>query len=171
MKVRHVIKLVLILAGVYNFLSSMQYVSSIISLFFNIEAALFYSAGIIQLIYILGVSYIFIFKSDMVIDLMRLDKQFQEDQLEINLESFEVLLRVVILLVGLWLFASNIAEMIVDIFSMIRTANTVDAVNYDSTHNLKSFVSNLASIILGLYLILNYSRLANWIKRKNEWSN
>ena len=110
------------------------------------------------------------FKADLVIDLMKLDKQFQEEQFEIKLESFEVLIRIVILFVGLWLFTANVVDIIVEVFYMIRTANEADAVSMP-TNNLKTFVSNLASIILGLYLIFNYSRLANWIKRKNEWSN
>jgi|SRR5690554_392106 len=155
--------------------------SIILTVFNWIPSNLIYTVYDLELLPILGVFgftflailiyYFLIKKTDQIIDFIKLDKGFDNQNIELgNLGTNKILMLGIILIGGL-LLISNLADFIQ--YSFYAFKNNIQK------SGLNSFLNNTEpdyfnwtisgiNIIIGYLLLTNYNRVTKWLNRKEK---
>lgn len=164
---KQLIKLGLILTGVYYALSSIYYFSQVLSTFLTAPKDMFYSGSLIYSLYTIAIIYFFIFRTEAVIRLFRLDDKLGEAEISISENAFAPLLKLLLAFGGLWLIASHLSNFIVLLAYLVRTENKTNAA-MELSHNYIDMYTSLGTIVVGVILLLNYESIARVIVRKER---
>ncbi len=167
MKTRHIIKLSLILAGTYNLLLAVQSVAIFISSLLQYGWSPISSTTLASSLYIIVICFFLIFRSDTVIQLMRLENGFKESEIRFDMSQFETLLKIVVVLVGLWAIASSFPSLLAELIYVIREENIADAaLNHQNAY--RWILESIFRLIFGFLLLFNYNRISRWITGQNS---
>jgi hypothetical protein len=131
---------------------------------YNIRIVL---SAIIAVVIVLFVIHLMIFRTDRIIELLRLDKGHASESIETNQVTPKSLYLVVIVCVGLLLLTNNVVTLLTQIYYAIEVKLPNEA-PMTSNFRLSSLIYAFISIGLGLFLTMNASRLAKWFISKNN---
>lgn len=110
------------------------------------------------------VSYFLIFRSDWVIDRLRLDKGFDQETIPLNIHRSTVL-SISIIVIGGLIIADEIPTLCTQLFSYFQERRmTYGMTNPKITYSVLSGIK----IIIGLLLIGNQRQIVNFIERKRK---
>lgn len=171
---RDFFRLVIKLFGLYTIIKSLLIVlpSSLTLLVKTSYSSLGYIAWFIGII--LGAFALFIlliYKADTVINWLKLDKGFDDNEMSIANMNIEKLLTLGLIIIGGLLFINNISSFFAQILSLIKTSSM-----YKDPNNHMNFISNLGLItsltntILGYFLVVYSSKFAKRIGKINNMS-
>lgn len=156
--------------------------SIILTVFTWIPSNLIYTFYDFELLAILGglvftllaffIYYFIIKKTDQIIDFIKLDKGFDNPNIELGNLGTDKILMVGIIIVGGLLIVSNLSDLIQ--YSFLAFKNNVQSGglnkilnNSFGTTNL-NWVFSLINILIGYLLLTNYDKVVKWLKRKEK---
>ena len=118
---------------------------------------------LILLVYVM-VSYYLIFKSDLIIDKLKLDKGFDQETIPLNIHR-STILSISIIVIGGLLIADEIPNLCRQLFSYFQEKR----MTYGQTNpNISFSVLAAAKIVIGLLLVGNQRQLVNFIELKRR---
>ena len=112
---------------------------------------------------LIGLFVILIFKSDQVINLLRLDKGFDDDRIEFGNMNSRSLLKLAMIIIGGLLILDNIPEFLWH--TLFAFQAEIDRKTHDSMYKFQWAVSGV-NLMLGLLLLTNYNALSMFIFKK-----
>jgi hypothetical protein len=169
MTIRNLLNLILKIIGIL-FIRDMLLMLPQLSLsFVMFEQSAFFEKGIMNfvlsasmiLVYVL-VARLFIFKSESVIDFLRLDHDFEEEKLEISMHR-SAILSITIIIIGGLMVAEGIPKLCLSIYEY----NISKYYSYGQTHfNNAKLYASIATISVGVLLMTLQQRIVNLIELK-----
>lgn len=115
------------------------------------------------LIYIL-ISYYLVFKTNFIIDKLKLDQGFDEATISLNIHR-STILSISIIVIGGLMVADEIPNLCRQLFAYFQEKR----MTYGQTHPSLSYsVLAVAKIVIGLLLIGNQRQIVNFIERKRQ---
>ncbi len=110
--------------------------------------------------------WLFLFKTNWLIDILALDKHFREEKLEINIQMSTVV-QIAIIVVGGILFIDSLPELCRQIFIFYQQKSI-----FSESPTIGWLIFYFAKTVIAYILITNSKRITNWIERnKQENSN
>ena len=130
------------------------------------ESGVFIILAIIGLtILILSLFVVLIFKSDFIIDKLKLDKGFDDDIIDFPKFNDINILKISLILIGAYLMIDNIPTLLIQCFKAFKSninqgglLGDLDQFSYD-TVNYFTLVASGISVIIGYLMITNYKTL------------
>ena len=131
----------------------------------TVEEAIWTLVTTILILFVYGlVSYYLIFKSDLIINKLKLDKGFDQETIPLNLHR-STILSISIIVIGGLLVADEIPNLCHQLFAYFQEKR----MTYGQTSPSISYsVLAGAKIIIGLLLIGNQRQIVNFIERKRR---
>lgn len=169
MSKKDLIRLLIKIAGIilfFNYLSS--FISQVALFIITFEWSSFLLLLVSTLITI-SLVVILIFYPDKVINLLRLDKGFDDERVTFNFQHAEAVVGIIILALGGIFILNNIAPLMVEIGYRIQTS--VDSNQFLSsmpTPNDKRLYISIIEIGIGYLLMSNYKLLAQILTSKKR---
>lgn len=167
MKIKSILKLALVLTGIYHAFNMLYYFGSSISFIIQGPEEALWNGVIVNLVYTIAISYFLIFQPAAVINLFKLEQRFLDDELNIEATSIHVLIKMVIILIGLWLIASQLSPFVVHLVSIILTNNSTQA-QYNLSADYQDLYTAMGSVIIGIILLIYHPNIANFIQNKGN---
>jgi hypothetical protein len=124
------------------------------------SSALFWTCISLSIIILLCI--ILINKVDSIINLLNLDKGFDDERIDFNKFDFEKLIKVSCILIGGYLFVSNLSPFIAQVLIIFKS-NNIGTPLHNNEKFLFIYISNL---IIGYLLFTNYDVATNFLKNK-----
>lgn len=115
-------------------------------------------------VYIYVANY-FIFKTDVLIDKLKLDKNFGQNNFPLNIHR-STILNIVIIIIGGLLIADNIPLLCRSVYLYFQNKSINNA--YSKPIDYSFIVIYSVKIIVGLILIGNHQLFVNYIERKRK---
>ena len=148
----------------------------LISTFFSLGQIVYFSttnagwSGIIYSVVMLALMvflfFVLIFKSDMIIDLLKLNKGFDEDRIEFQNFNVKNILMLAVIIIGATMILDNIASFLNQIYLSVKVflSNQSDLVtiNGQSSYHL---VLSSTKIVLGYLLLTNYPAVCKFLMK------
>lgn len=120
---------------------------------------------IITFIVIVGLFVLLVFKSDNVVTLLRLDRGFDDDRIELgNLDSKNIV-KVAVIIIGGLLFIDSIPMFLSH--TLFAFKGDIIGATYDTMDKFNWAVSAL-NILIGYLLLINYERISNILQSKKS---
>lgn len=130
-----------------------------------------YNAGWMGVIYsvvmlsiLIFLFFVLVFKTDTIIDFLKLDKGFDEDRIEFQNFNVENILMLAVILIGATMILDNIATFLNQIYLGVKVfmSNQSDLVtiNGQSSYHL---ILSTTKIILGYVLLTNYPAVSKFL--------
>ena len=106
-----------------------------------------------------------IFHADHLVNLLSLDKGFDEDRIEFgNVKPVDII-RIAVLIIGGVMFVSSFPKLISQAYWLLREDNIGNEISLDSKVSVSVQVLNL---LVGYLLFTNYDVVANYFDRKEN---
>ena len=130
--------------------------------------------AIASVVIILGLLITLIFGADKIIDLLKLDRGFDDERIEFgNLKEIEILKLAIIVIAGL-LIIDNFPLFLNHCYLAFKdqvSSNGVDGIYAGYTYeqvDYFEFAISAISILIGYLMITNYTNVANWLSRTDK---
>ena len=121
--------------------------------------------SLLLIIFYIMVFYSFLFKTQWVINKLKLDKGYEEQNFELKISHCTVL-KISVITIGGWLILMIFPDLIHEIFSYFwERPSTTKPLHY---RNIIYIVTNLIKIIIGIFMIARADSIAKFIDRKNK---
>lgn len=171
MSVRDLFRILIKLFGVY---------SSIIAFFRitgqSLTSISFSSSPILVLLWVLFVFVIIfvfysflIFKTDFIIDKLRLDKGFDDNKIFINGITNQNIIKLAIILIGGFLLIENIPSFLGhSILEVQSHYNDKDYFRIENYPFYFQWLTEIISIIIGFLFVIRYKSLCNFFNKNNQ---
>jgi hypothetical protein len=125
------------------------------------EYALFSFLGnVITLGVYVAISYFLIFKSDYIIDKLRLDQGFEEEHLSLNLHR-SVILSIALIVVGGIMMAESIPSLLIQLFNYVQDRKTYYR---EPNGQVATILITVFKLIIGMILVFNQRQIVNAIE-------
>jgi hypothetical protein len=109
--------------------------------------------------------YFLFFKSDVIVNLLKLDKDFDDDKIILGTTDFYTLLRLAIVIVGLWFLLDTFPKIIIEVINEFRLkVMKAEMFGYKPDH-FNLFV-RLINMLIGWLLITNNKSIASFLNKK-----
>lgn len=108
--------------------------------------------------------YFLFFKSDTIIDLLKLDKKFDDDKVILGTTDFDILLRLVVVVIGLWLLLDTFPRVILEILNEFRL-KAMNAERFGYKSDYLNLLVRLINMLIGWLLITNNKAIAKFINK------
>ena len=162
-------RLIIKLFGLYSIIFSLfSILPSSINVFYG--SLLF---GILAIIAIMALAvilfYFLIVKSDLVINLLKLDKGFDNDRIELANFNSENIIKLAAILLGGFLLIQNIPLFLIGVFQAFKfhLSNSIDDQFMTSSRYITfSLVRGFINTLIGYFLITNYRWLSQILDPK-----
>lgn len=155
--------------------------SLILTVFSWIPSNLVYTVYDLELLPILGVLgftllailiyYFMIKKTDQIIDFIKIDKGFDNPNIELGNLATDKILMLGIILIGGLLLISNLANFIQYSFNAFKNNVQKDGLNIflnDAGTDYFNWTFSGINIVIGYLLLTNYERVTKWLNRKEK---
>lgn len=136
-------------------------------------AGIAFTLGIILLV--IFIFYMLMMRTDKIVKLLKLDKGYDDNFVELGKPSIELVFKSAIVIIGIILIVKNLAPFLTQVANIIRLEFNEEL---NPVINIKHFQNNLIintiNVIVGLLLISNYSRLTRFFMKldvKNDNQN
>ena len=133
----------------------------------------------IVLLWIIGVAifivliYIFlILKTDPIIDLLKIDKGFDDERIELGNFNNKALIKLALILIGAFLIISYTPEFLQYCYLAFKDQvspkglNSIELFTFGRTIDYFNWVISGMNILVGFLLLTNYKYLSKWLTRK-----
>ena len=163
-------RLIIKLFGIYSIIFSLfSILPSSISMFYG---SLLFGILVTSAIIVLAVSlfYFLIVKSDLVINLLKLDKGFDNDRIEIANFNSENIIKLAAILLGGFLLIQYIPIFLIAAFQALKIhlSNSIDDQFMTfNRHVTNSLVRGFINTLIGYFLITNYKWLSKVLDSKD----
>lgn len=115
-------------------------------------------------LYLTG-TYIFLFKTDWIIDKLSLEKHFREDKFELNVHR-STILQIAIIVIGGQIFVTSLPQFCRQVFSFYQQKSI-----FRENANAGLLIYQFAELTIGYLLMTNSRRLTAFIERKRRNNN
>jgi hypothetical protein len=134
------------------------------NLMFQISGILFLMILAVVLISI-GIFLFLFFKTDFIIDLLKLDKGFDDDQVQFGNFNNRNILKLAIMIIGGFLVVDYMPKFLLDVINAfkIKSSNSVFSEKPIDYFRLSIEAIN---VLIGYVLITNYKNLANFLEKE-----
>jgi hypothetical protein len=124
----------------------------------------FETIGLLLLVFTLYISFIrfILFKSDWIIDKLRLDQDFSDERIEINLEK-STIYTIVILIIGGIIFINAFANLVCEIMVYINNNRFIESGYYDNSILSANVIFYSVKTVIGYLLIRNVRKITTYI--------
>ena len=160
------------LFGVYLFVQHvMLNLTYVLYAFYeNMDASgMILSSGVAYLT-ILFLALMLIFRTDVVIRLLRLEEGMDSAQVETSSISSNNLFQFALVFFGVFLITQNFVPFIMQVYRFI-TIHITNEIPTVPTFAADQMALNFISILFGLFICLNASKLALWLNKKENHMN
>ena len=111
-----------------------------------------------------GMFLILLFKTDFIIDKLKLDKGYDDNQIIISNLTNESILKLA-LIIGGFLIIDYLPAVLFDLINAFKTKSTLTSIEGNNV-NYFDIVIGLANIIFGYLLITNYKSISQFLDKK-----
>lgn len=172
---RDLFRLIFKLFGLYSLIGLLIYIFTFLLTFFSYNETELLLPLAISLIS-LGLVYYFLFKPDVFINALKLDKGFDSEHIQLSVDNFNLLSQLSILIIGLLLLFFNLPDLLIQLVFLFKSEmnanpnsldvliNTADPFKADIYALSKSIMAS----ILGFLLMSNYKWLSNKMEQINR---
>ena len=118
---------------------------------------------------IIGLFILLLFKTDAIINLLKLDKGFDEDRIELKNFNEQNLIKVCVIIIAAFLMVDNIPEFLIQCYKAFeKNIPKTISTNFYSTIEVNYYllVSSGISILIGYLMISNYKNLAGFLLKR-----
>ena len=135
----------------------------------------------VALVWVLGLTtfvasiYVFlILKVDRIIDLLKIDKGFDDDQIILGDFTTKKLVKFAILLIGGFLVVDYLPSFLHNSYIAFKEQatdgrlNFIEDVQYKTSYFYREWILQGINILIGFLFLTNYQRLANWLVREEN---
>ena len=121
---------------------------------------------IVSVVLLVSLFVALVFKAHKVVELLNLEKGFDDEKIELgNLKAID-LLRISILIIGGFIVIQNISPLLVELYNSLKY-NTAEY-NYSLFESHNSLALSIVNLIIGFSLIKNYNGLARLLSKNSE---
>jgi hypothetical protein len=121
----------------------------------------------------IAAAYVLLFKPIYLINLFKLDKGFENNELAISAFNGKSVTKIALVIIAVFLIASNLGDFLTQIFFSFR-----ESVKQNSLESLLSNISPYTvdfqtmfnagiNLMVGFLLLTNNTRISNWIEKMN----
>ncbi len=110
-------------------------------------------------------SIVFVFRTDWLINALRLNKGITEESLELNIHRSTVL-KIAVIITGLLLFIENLPLVLKDLFAYYLENNSNESVWRHSTGGI--IILHLVEILISFFMVTSSRLIVNFIERKRK---
>jgi len=107
----------------------------------------------------------FFFRTDWLIDKLRLDKSFTEEKLELNIHRSTVL-KITVIITGLLLFIETLPLLLKELFAYYQEINLNEGFKRYSNGGMIIF--HLAEVLISFFMVTSSRLIVNFIERKRK---
>jgi hypothetical protein len=122
-------------------------------------------SGLILLLSYILMVYSFIFKTNWVINKLRLDKGYQDEKFEFNLQRSTVL-KIAFFIVGIWLLVNIIPDLAKELFLYFNKPDKFKKFEYN--RNTTYIIADAVKVVIGLCIVVFSNAIVNFIIRTTE---
>ncbi len=153
--------------GLYFLVSAvMGALSTITTLTLNWK--LFIGTGSIvgNFVVLILLSIFLIYEPDKIINWLKLDKNFDNSQVELQKLNFENLLKLTIIVIGGVLILKNISTILNSLFTVFKISfgNTI----WSPTLSFNQILPKLINVLIGYLMLTNYTDISHFIIKKGK---
>lgn len=135
-----------------------------------LESCLIIGVAVVAVGVQVAISLFLIFKGDVLINLLKLDKNYDSDTVNFGKETGLRLVEAAIIIVGGWLIVSNISPILVEMVSWFKSLVAHDPffMSLYSNNNTSYIYIDVVNLIIGSLLVFNYRTVAGFVFRKSD---
>jgi hypothetical protein len=118
--------------------------------------------------------YILLFKPELIIDLFKLDKGFESNDLPTNTFDGKGITKIALIIIAVYLIVSNIGDFISQVLFSFKESvsrgdieSLLEAFNPNPV-NYQIMMNSAISLFVGFLLLTNHTRLSTWIEKINN---
>lgn len=168
-------RLIMKLFGLYALIQTVfGYIPSNISyIFYDFDASIFFWILGATLL-VVAIFVLLIFKVDLLINWLKLDKGFDNERIDLNNFNGINIIKLAIILLGGVLIINYLPDLLQTSYLWFkkevssRGLNSLEAITYGQNSMHINWGIALINVVLGIILITNYARLAQWLYRKEK---
>lgn len=126
--------------------------------------------AVVAVVVQVAISLFLIFKGDVIINLLRLDKNYDTDTIGFGKGTALHLVEAAVIIIGGWLLVSNISPLMVELVDWFRSLVARDSffISLYSNNNTSYMYIDVANVIIGSLLVFNYRAVAGFVFRKSD---
>jgi len=113
----------------------------------------------------IGIFLVLLFKSDFIIDKLKLDKGFDDDKIIVGNLTNESILKLALIIIGGFLIIDYVPTVLFDLINAFKTKSTFTSIEGDNI-NYFDIVIGLVNILLGYLFITNYKSISQFLDKK-----
>jgi hypothetical protein len=112
-----------------------------------------------------GMFLVLLFKSDFIIDKLKLDKGFDDNQIILGNLTNESILKLALIIIGGFLIIDYLPTVLFDLVNAFKTKSTFTSIEGNNV-NYFDIVIGLVNILLGYLFITNYKSISQFLDKK-----
>lgn len=174
---RDFFRIIIKLFGLYSLiLTVFNYIPSNISyVTFNFEPMLLWGFGATALVILI---YIFlVLKTDRIIDLLKIDKGFDDERIELGNFNSEKIFKLALIIIGGFLIVDYLPHFLQYTYLAFKNhaspngLNPMEEIAFGKPTDYFNWTIAGMNILIGIILITNYDRISKWLIRKEKTVN
>lgn len=114
-----------------------------------------------------GMFLVLLFKSDFIIDKLKLDKGFDDDKIIVGNLTNESILKLALIIIGGFLLIDYLPAVLFDLINAFKTKSTFTSIEGNNV-NYFDIVTGLVNILLGYLFITNYKSISQFLDKKQS---
>jgi trehalose/maltose hydrolase-like predicted phosphorylase len=125
------------------------------------------------LIFFLMVLYVLLKKTDKVIELLKLDKGFDDDKLDSGNFSAESIIKLALVIIALYFILVSVPDILANLFYLFKSSfpqNTLEAtldLYTPTTVDYYQLTSETLRLLMGIIILMNKNKIAAKMERLN----
>lgn len=169
---KDLLRVILKIAGLYFLVTVVFHQIPSFLVFLKTVPVISLIVAFIVLLIIAAIFTALIFKPDSVINLLKLDKGFDDDAFSAPHVSLPNLIKFTVIIIGLFLVVRELPQVITQLFFLFKllVKNRIGASGMMENSILTDYVSwgiRVLSLIIGYLMITNYSAIAHFLIKKD----
>ena len=120
---------------------------------------------LVVMVIIIGLFVLLIFKSDKVVEFLKLDKGFDDERIEIGNLNTDSIVNLAVIIIGGLLILDNIPEFLSH--TLYAFKGDIIGINYDTMDKFNWTVNGI-NLLLGFLLLTNYNTVSKVLRIKDK---
>lgn len=169
-------RIILKIAGLYFLVTIVFYQIPSFLVFIKTVPVISLVVAFAVLLIIAAIFSALIFKPDLIINLLKLDKGFDGDNITLQPISFPNLIKLSVIVIGLSLIVKQLPEFITHVFFLfkllVKNQNGISGmVENQILTDYVAWAIKIITLITGFLMITNYSAIARFVIKKDSENN
>lgn len=159
-------RIIIKIAGLYFLVTIVLFQLPSLLVFFRSSQFADTAFAIVLLVLFALVFVLLIFKPDRVINWLKLDKNFDNDTFSVQTIDFSQLLKLSILIIGIFLIIKYLPRLLVILFLFLQSVIGNNSMLENSfMMDYLSLGSSIVSLVIGYFMVTKHQSIANWIQK------